>query len=98
MGTLSCFNNVVKFVDGKISYISADYYFDDHELMSLAQSFKYYNIGYSAVEIPQSVIDGAVEDSEEDNEGNEENEQLTVEVQTQEQFESATVDVGGDDF
>ena len=95
IGTLSCFNNVVKFVDGKISYISADYYFDDQELMSLSQSFKYYNIGYSAVEIPQSVIDGAVEDTEEDNE---ENEQITVEVQTQEQFESAAVDVGGNDF
>lgn len=62
--TLYCYNNVVKIVDGKISYIEASYYFDKSELEIEDKSFKYYNIGISAVEMPQSVIDNAIKEGE----------------------------------
>ena len=55
--TLYCSKSEVKVVDGKISYISCDYYIDDPED---AHSFTYYNIGISKVEVPQSVIDEAI--------------------------------------
>ena len=54
-GTLYCFNNEIKVVDGKISYISCDY---EINLEEEFYSFIYYNIGLSEVVVPQSVIDG----------------------------------------
>ena len=61
MGTLVSFNNVVKVTNGAISYIEADYYIGSQS-SNYSQSFKYYNIGMSAVEVPQSVIDGCIPD------------------------------------
>ena len=58
IGTMYCYNNIVKIADGKISYIEASYYFEESDMGTM--SFKYYNIGMSAVEVPQSVIDEAV--------------------------------------
>lgn len=55
---LYCYDNIVKMTDGKISYIESKYYFDTED--DTAYSFKYYNIGMSAVKIPQSVIDTAI--------------------------------------
>ncbi len=55
-----CYNNVVKITDGQISYISAEYYFDEKDLEYELKHFIYANIGISAVEIPQSVINNAV--------------------------------------
>ena len=55
-----CYNNVVKLTDGKISYIEAEYYFEESEKLTQKKSFKYYNIGISAVEVPRDVIDNAV--------------------------------------
>ena len=57
---LKCYDSVVKIVDGKISYISAKYYIGDTKPESGESSFIYYNIGISAVTIPQDVIDGKV--------------------------------------
>lgn len=59
---LHCYNNVVKITDGKISYISANYYFDEEELSYQKMSLIYANINMTSVEIPQSVIENAVED------------------------------------
>lgn len=58
-GTLICYDNVVKITDGKISYIEAKYYMKGDEDRNYSFSFIYYNIGISAVTIPQDVIDGA---------------------------------------
>ncbi len=55
-----CYNSVVKITDGKISYISANYYFNESDLQFQVKSLIYANIGLSAVEIPQSVIDNAI--------------------------------------
>lgn len=63
-GDLYCFNNVVKITNGQISYIEASYYFNNEDRESSQKSFKYYNIGMSAVEIPQSVIDNAIIEGE----------------------------------
>ena len=63
-GTINCYNSVVTVVDGKISAISAYYYFYEEELQYDEKSFSYYNIGISAVEIPQSVINGAIAEQE----------------------------------
>ncbi len=43
-------------VDGKIVYISCDYTFGESDELN---SFTYYNIGMSNVEVPQAVIDEA---------------------------------------
>lgn len=59
-GYLYCYDSVVKLIDGKISYISAFYYFDEDEINYETKQFIYANIGMSAVEIPQSVINGAI--------------------------------------
>ena len=48
-------------VNGSISFISAEYTLDGEE-NDEKMSFKYYNIGTSVMEIPQSVIDGAVKE------------------------------------
>lgn len=61
-GTLICYDNVVKITDGKISYIEAKYYMKGDEERDYDYSFIYYNIGISAVTIPQDVIDGAFSD------------------------------------
>ena len=59
-----CYNNVVTVTDGKITSISSEYYFDPDELLEGEhKSFKYYNIGFSVMEIPQSVIDNAIEEN-----------------------------------
>lgn len=68
--TLYCYNNVVKLTDGKISYIEAEYYFDESELQDHTKSFKYYNIGMSVVEIPQSVVENSEEGVFNSNSGN----------------------------
>lgn len=62
LAVLHCYDSVVKITDGKISYIESKYYFDEEDLDEEIFSFKYYNIGISAVEIPQDVIDGAIAD------------------------------------
>lgn len=68
MEVIYCYDNVVKITDGKISYIEAHYYFDAEEGREedYDYSFRYYNIGMSAVELPQSVIDSAIPESEYD--------------------------------
>ncbi len=58
--SLNCYESVVKIVDGKISYISAKYYIGDTKPESGESSFVYYNIGISAVTIPQEIIDNAL--------------------------------------
>ncbi|MBR2352878.1 MAG: hypothetical protein IKA76_00045 [Clostridia bacterium] len=58
--TLYCYESVVKLTDGAISYIESKYYIGEPNPEGFEQSFKYYNIGMSAVEVPQSVIDSAV--------------------------------------
>ena len=59
-----CYNNVINIVDGKISSISASYYFEDGDINDPDNYFfKYYNIGTSVVEIPQSVINDAAENN-----------------------------------
>lgn len=68
-GTLYCYNNVVKITDGKISYIEADYHIDSMDEDDKC-SFRYYNIGMSAVEVPQDVSKDAVEESDETVTGN----------------------------
>ena len=62
-----CFNNEVKVADGKISYISAEYYFvyDDGSTSiedGVDSSFTYANIGICEVTIPKTVIENAVDD------------------------------------
>ena len=57
-----CYNNVVKITDGKISYISANYYFEEEELSYQKMTLIYSNIDLTSVEIPQSVINNALED------------------------------------
>lgn len=62
--TVYCYNNVVTVTDGKITSISSEYYFDPDELLEGEhKSFKYYNIGFSVMEIPQSVIYNAIEEN-----------------------------------
>jgi len=51
-------------ISDSISYIEASYYFDKSELEIEDKSFKYYNIGISAVEMPQSVVDNAIKEGE----------------------------------
>ena len=58
-----CYNNVVNIIDGKISSIEASYYFDEKD-DDMDYSFKYYNIGITVMEIPQSVIDNAIAEQE----------------------------------
>ena len=70
LDTLYCYDNVVKLVDGKISYIGASYYFEEDELEDSSKSFKYYNIGISAVEVPQSVIENAISEEDRDSSNN----------------------------
>ena len=59
-GYLYCYDSVVKLVDGKISYISAYYYMYEEQLEYEIKHFVYANIGMSAVEIPQQVINNAI--------------------------------------
>lgn len=61
--TIYCYNNVVNIIDGKISSIEASYYFDEKD-EDMDYSFKYYNIGITVMEIPQSVIDNAIAEQE----------------------------------
>lgn len=56
--TLYCYNNVVTIVDGRITTISADYYFFESELDYETKSFSYYNVGMSEVNIPEYVKNG----------------------------------------
>jgi len=66
LGTIICFNNVVKVADGKVTYISADYKEgtlvdggSDGDLIEAdSYSFVYYNIGITEVVIPDSVVNG----------------------------------------
>lgn len=57
---INCFNNVIKAIDGKISFIQANYYFEDEASYESPYSFMYYNIGIAEFKIPQTVIDNAV--------------------------------------
>ncbi len=62
-----CVNNVVKVADGKISHISADYFFalpgstltGEEEIVS---NFSYSNIGLCTVTVPKNVIQNAISD------------------------------------
>ena len=62
-----CYNNVVKVADGKISYISADYYFvypdgSSSKDEGVQSSFTYANIGMCTVTVPKSVSESAISD------------------------------------
>lgn len=62
-----CYNNVVKVADGKISYISADYYFvasdgTRSDADGSKASFIYANIGLCTVTVPKSVSENAISD------------------------------------
>ena len=62
-----CFNNVVKVADGKISHISAEYFFVSKGTEPTGEeeayaNFSYSNIGLCEVTIPQSVIQNALYD------------------------------------
>ena len=61
-----CYDVIVKVADGKISYISAKYYFVYGDMtsedMGTQSSFVYANIGMCEVTIPQSVILNAIDD------------------------------------
>lgn len=79
-----CFDNVVKVVDGEISYISCSYYFDDYFDYNDSESdeesdfdyreqecpwFVYYNIGMTTMVIPDEVIENAISEEEAENLG-----------------------------
>ena len=59
-GELYCINSVVNVVNGRISYIASDFYYEEEDLEENdLEHFEYFNIGDSVVVIPQEVIDGA---------------------------------------
>lgn len=57
-GNFFCYNTVVTITDGAISTIEAQYYFESKDEGDF--SFRYSNIGSSAVKIPKSVIQDAI--------------------------------------
>ena len=62
--TLYCYDSTVKLTNGTISSIEAKYYIGEPNPEGYEQYFKYYNIGITALEIPQEVIDGSILESE----------------------------------
>ncbi len=58
---MMCYNNEVKVADGKITHISADYYFGDVD-EDMRAKFVYSNIGLSEVIVPKEIIENAVFD------------------------------------
>lgn len=58
--TMVCTNNVIKALNGKITYIKSDYNFISGDGMANNASLEYYDIGSTVVHIPDEVKDNAV--------------------------------------
>ena len=61
-GYLYCYNIDMKVMDGMISYINTNYYFDEDIPATPEYYLTYFNIGMTSVSIPQNIINSALAD------------------------------------
>ena len=54
-----CYDITVRIVDGKINYISMNYYFEDEGRELYLRTLTYENIGMTVVKVPSEVVEGA---------------------------------------
>ena len=55
-----CYGITVRMVDGKINYISMNYYFAEEGRELYTRTLTYYNIGMTNVTLPQEIVENAI--------------------------------------